>query len=60
MPKVTPSLFNAEEVNGHDIRIVFLLSLNGRSLRQIQRLFKNIYSRKHYYYIHIDAVSNSC
>lgn len=58
MPKVTPTLSveNVED-KGHNIRIVFLLTLNGRSLRQITRLFKTIYRRKHYFYIHIDSVS---
>lgn len=37
-------------------RIVFLLTLNGRSIRQIFRLFKTIYSDIHFYYIHIDKV----
>ncbi|CAG2183933.1 unnamed protein product, partial [Oppiella nova] len=42
-------------VDENDVRIVFLLTLNGRSLRQINRLLKNIYDPKHFYYIHIDS-----
>lgn len=38
------------------VRIVFLLTLNGRALRQVYRLIKALYSVDHYYYIHIDAV----
>jgi hypothetical protein len=35
-------------------RIVFLLTFNGRSLRQISRLIKLIYNDHHFYYIHVD------
>lgn len=35
-------------------RIVFLLSLNGRSTRQIFRLLRAIYDQHHYYLIHVD------
>ncbi|XP_072386942.1 xylosyltransferase oxt [Diabrotica undecimpunctata] len=36
------------------VKIVFLLTLNGRALRQIKRLLKILYHKDHYYYIHID------
>lgn len=39
------------------VKIVFLLTLNGRALRQVKRLLKILYHRDHYYYIHIDIVS---
>ena len=42
---------------GNSVRILFLLSLHGRSVRQVRRLFKAIYDSKHYYYIHVDSVS---
>lgn len=38
-------------------RIVFLLTLNGRSVRQIFRLIKTIYDDIHFYYFHIDQVN---
>ena len=38
------------------VRILFLLSLHGRSPRQVKRLFKAIYHSSHYYYIHVDSV----
>ena len=38
-------------------RVVFVLTVNGRALRQVRRLLKAIYHRDHYYYIHVDAVS---
>lgn len=50
----------AERVPPEDavpVRVAFLLTLNGRALRQVQRLIKAIYSPKHFYYIHVDAVS---
>jgi hypothetical protein len=39
------------------IKIVFLLTLNGRAVRQVYRLIKAIYSKDHFYYIHVDSVS---
>ena len=41
------------------VRILFLLSLHGRSARQVKRLFKAIYHSNHYYYIHVDSVKLS-
>ena len=39
-------------------KIVFFLTVGGRrNLRQIKRLLRAIYSRHHYYLIHIDSVS---
>ncbi|XP_055528233.1 xylosyltransferase oxt [Wyeomyia smithii] len=35
-------------------RIVFLLTLNGRALRQVHRLLRTLYSPNHYYFIHVD------
>jgi len=39
------------------VRLLFLMSLHGRSIRQVKRLFKAIYHQDHYYYIHVDSVS---
>lgn len=41
------------------VRIAFLLTLNGRALRQVRRLLKLIYSDQHFFYIHVDIVSPS-
>jgi len=41
------------------IRIAFLLTLNGRAVRQVRRLLKTLYSEQHLYYIHIDSVNIS-
>lgn len=41
------------------IRIAFLLTLNGRALRQVKRLIKILFHTDHYFYIHVDAVSKT-
>jgi hypothetical protein len=41
------------------VRIVFLLTLNGRAVRQVKRLIKALFHRDHFFYIHVDAVSIS-
>jgi len=42
--------------NNNPVRIVFLLTLNGRAVRQVYRLIKALFHRDHYFFIHIDAV----
>jgi protein xylosyltransferase len=37
------------------VRIVFVLTVNGRALRQVTRLLRAIYRPHHYYYIHVDS-----
>ncbi|XP_076074233.1 xylosyltransferase 1-like [Mytilus galloprovincialis] len=37
------------------VKIVFVLTLNGRAVRQVRRLLKAIYHRDHFYYIHVDS-----
>ena len=44
--------------DNNPVRILFLLSLHGRSARQVKRLFKAIYHSDHYYYVHVDSVSH--
>ncbi len=53
-------------INDHDgttmkpkkiVRIVFFLTLNGRAVRQVVRLIKSLFHERHYFYIHVDAVS---
>lgn len=46
-----------DEGKGPGIRIVFLLSIHGRAVREVKRLFKAVYHVDHYYYIHVDYVS---
>ena len=38
----------------NEIRIAFILSVNGRSTRQIKRLIRLLYHRKHIYFVHVD------
>ncbi|ODM98476.1 Xylosyltransferase oxt [Orchesella cincta] len=37
------------------VRIVFFLTLNGRSARQVFRLIKALFHERHFFYIHIDS-----
>lgn len=37
------------------VRIVFVLTINGRALRQVTRLLRVLYRPHHYYYIHVDT-----
>uniref|UniRef100_A0AC34FQL7 Protein xylosyltransferase n=1 Tax=Panagrolaimus sp. ES5 TaxID=591445 RepID=A0AC34FQL7_9BILA len=37
------------------IKILFLLQLNGRSSRQVIRMLRSIYSKKHLYIVHVDS-----
>ncbi|GFR58845.1 xylosyltransferase oxt [Elysia marginata] len=36
------------------VKIVFVLTVNGRAIRQVARLLRVIYSPEHFYYIHVD------
>ncbi|CAK1556267.1 unnamed protein product [Leptosia nina] len=47
----TPEVKTQEEGS---IKIVFLLTLNGRALRQVYRLINALYRSNHYFYIHVD------
>nr|KAG5714701.1 hypothetical protein BaRGS_000189 [Batillaria attramentaria] len=37
------------------VKIVFVLTLNGRQVRQVVRLLRTIYHPHHYYFIHVDS-----
>lgn len=39
------------------VRIVFVLTVNGRAVRQVKRLISALYQPQHYFYIHVDIVS---
>lgn len=43
--------------NEERVKIAFLLTLNGRAVRQVHRLLKLLYSENHFYFIHVDSVS---
>lgn len=54
----SPQIAEAQpKSRGMKIRVAFLLTLNGRALRQVYRLLKALYSVDHFYYIHVDSVS---
>ncbi|XP_018423372.1 PREDICTED: xylosyltransferase 2 isoform X1 [Nanorana parkeri] len=40
------------------LRIVYMLVVHGRAMRQLRRLIKAIYHKDHFYYIHVDQRSN--
>lgn len=40
-----------------DVRIVFVFVVHGRAFRQFRRVFKAVYHSRHYFYIHVDSVS---
>ncbi|XP_076309198.1 xylosyltransferase 1-like isoform X3 [Tachypleus tridentatus] len=37
------------------VTIVFLLTVNGRAVRQVRRLIKALYHARHYFFIHVDS-----
>ncbi|XP_045214811.2 xylosyltransferase 2-like [Mercenaria mercenaria] len=39
------------------VRIVFVLTVNGRAVRQVRRLINTLYDPNHYFYIHVDSRS---
>ncbi|KAK0411875.1 hypothetical protein QR680_005893 [Steinernema hermaphroditum] len=41
-----------------DVRILFVIQLNGRDIRQFHRMLKTVYSPSHFYYVHIDTRQN--
>lgn len=46
-----------EYMLANPVRIAFVLVVHGRASRQLQRMFKAIYHKDHFYYIHVDKVS---
>ncbi|CAG9539643.1 unnamed protein product [Cercopithifilaria johnstoni] len=47
--------YSEPDNNVPNVQILFLLQLNGRNTRQVNRLLRVIYSRKHFYIIHVDS-----
>ena len=52
--KARPTHIALEEETPRDVRILFVLQLNHRNIRQIRRLLRLIYSPQHFYYVHVD------
>ena len=44
-------------VDGKPVRIVYMLVIHGRALRQVKRLIRLLFHTDHYFYIHVDSVS---
>ncbi|XP_046995718.1 xylosyltransferase oxt [Schistocerca americana] len=54
--KFMPQVPNIKPESGtQPVRIAYLLTLNGRALRQVRRLFKVLFHRDHFFFIHVDA-----
>uniref|UniRef100_F6TSW7 Xylosyltransferase 1 n=1 Tax=Ornithorhynchus anatinus TaxID=9258 RepID=F6TSW7_ORNAN len=49
---------SVEYLTTNPVRIAFVLVVHGRASRQLQRMFKAIYHKDHFYYIHVDKRSN--
>lgn len=58
-----PGDLHFEDVHSK-VKVMFVLTLNGRQVRQVRRLLKAIYHRDHFYLLHVDIVcirlSNDC
>ncbi|KAI6190281.1 Protein xylosyltransferase [Aphelenchoides bicaudatus] len=53
--KPVPKYVQVTSDTNRDVKILFLLQLNGRNSRQIRRLLRLIYRPKHFYFIHVDS-----
>ncbi|KAE9547979.1 hypothetical protein FO519_008812 [Halicephalobus sp. NKZ332] len=40
------------------VKILFVLQLNGRNTRQVKRMLRTVYSKKHLYVVHVDERQN--
>ncbi|XP_066496934.1 xylosyltransferase 1 [Tiliqua scincoides] len=49
---------SVEYIPANPVRIAFVLVVHGRASRQLKRMFKAIYHKDHFYYIHVDKRSN--
>nr|XP_040133243.1 xylosyltransferase 1 isoform X1 [Ictidomys tridecemlineatus] len=49
---------SVEYMPANPVRIAYVLVVHGRASRQLQRMFKAIYHKDHFYYIHVDKRSN--
>lgn len=50
----SPQIATTSISKNKPVKIVFLLTLNGRALRQVKRLIKILFHVDHYFYIHVD------
>lgn len=54
LTKFQPQIPDTSNDKEESVRIIFLLTLNGRAVRQVNRLINALYKRNHYFYIHVD------
>lgn len=54
LAKFTPRIPKTSKSKEEPVQIVFLLTLNGRAIRQVHRLINTLYRSNHYFYIHVD------
>ncbi|XP_069970502.1 xylosyltransferase oxt [Penaeus vannamei] len=52
---VPVALKGPSTANDSAVRIAFILTINGRAVRQLKRMFKALYHKDHYYFIHVDS-----
>ncbi|KAK7082661.1 Xylosyltransferase 2 [Halocaridina rubra] len=56
LAKFVPRALSKPSSEGEDtVRIAFILTVNGRAIRQLKRLFKALYHKNHYFFIHVDS-----
>ncbi|XP_042203062.1 xylosyltransferase oxt-like [Homarus americanus] len=57
LAKYVPQALKGPSSAGRNIpvRIVFILTVNGRAMRQLSRLVKALYHKDHYFFIHVDS-----
>ncbi|XP_065211692.1 xylosyltransferase oxt-like [Planococcus citri] len=54
-PQNVNEIFSQDDALDSPVRVVFLLTLNGRAIRQVLRLIKALFHRDHFFFIHVDA-----
>lgn len=60
MKRVFPKFFELPEniEEREKVKLLFILQLNGRNTRQVIRMLRTVYSRKHLYIVHVDIRQN--
>ncbi|KAK8750509.1 hypothetical protein OTU49_014874, partial [Cherax quadricarinatus] len=57
LAKYVPSALKGHSSAGNNapVRIAFILTVNGRAIRQLKRLVKALYHKDHFFFIHVDS-----
>ncbi|CAB3376752.1 Hypothetical predicted protein [Cloeon dipterum] len=53
--ELSPVKSEPDDPKAQKARVVYLLTLNGRAVRQVKRLIRALYHADHFFYIHVDA-----